>query len=48
VPVDGLIPLAEEITLKKEKKAAGDQPFVKVDQMQMAATSSPREAEEQS
>ena len=29
VPVDGLIPLAEEITLKKEKKEVGDKPFTK-------------------
>lgn len=29
VPMDGLIPLAEEITLKKEKKEIGDKPFTK-------------------
>ena len=30
VPVDGLIPLAEEITLKKAKKAVNNQPFARV------------------
>ena len=33
VPVDGLIPLAEEITIQKEKKAApGNTPFTRVQQ----------------
>ena len=30
VPIDGLIPLAEEITLKKERKAVANQPFTRV------------------
>lgn len=42
VPIDGLIPIAEEITIHKEKRAALDnKPFVKVE----AAATSP-EAEE--
>ena len=39
VPVDGLIPLAEEITLKKEKKEAGDQPFTRTSAQDKTATS---------
>lgn len=48
VPIDGLIPLAEEITMKKEKKAAEDnKPFKKVVKSGESPAASPR-AEESS
>jgi len=51
VPIDGLIPLAETITLKKEKKADENKPFQKVEKKQQytsmlggsPAAASPRE-----
>mmetsp|Transcript_45146 Transcript_45146/g.59867 ORF Transcript_45146/g.59867 Transcript_45146/m.59867 type:complete len:96 (+) Transcript_45146:1512-1799(+) len=54
VPVDGLIPLAEEITLKKEKKLAENAPFVAktvekdgLEAMGSPAAASPREADDE-
>jgi len=46
VPVDGLIPLAEEITLQKEKKQAAPQPFQRVAREQPVNNTSPREQAE--
>ena len=47
VPVDGLIPLAEEITIQKEKKTApGNTPFTRVQQESERPAASPIAADQ--
>ena len=47
VPVDGLIPLAEEITIQKEKKIApGNTPFTRVQQESERPPASPIAADQ--
>jgi len=44
VPLDGLIPLAEEITIRKEKTKAANQPFTKVEKQKDVFAGSPAAA----
>ena len=49
VPIDGLIPLAEEITIQKEKRAAEAKPFIaKASKQGESPAASPRAALDES